>query len=80
MSRQARIFEPFTQADGSIARQYGGTGLGLVISRALAELMGGRMWVESRPDQGTVFHFEALFALADASGTPSQAECAIPLK
>ncbi len=80
LSRQARIFEPFTQADGSIARQYGGTGLGLVISRALAELMGGRMWVESRPDQGSVFHFEALFAPADASGTPSQAECAIPLK
>ena len=78
--RQSRIFEPFTQADASISGRYGGTGLGLVISKALAELMGGRMWVESRPEQGTVFHFEALLALSEASDTPSQAECAIPLK
>ena len=65
--RLNRIFEPFTQADDSITRKYGGTGLGLVISKALAELMGGRMWVESRPNRGSVFHFNALFALAESS-------------
>ena len=52
-----RIFEAFTQADSSTTRQYGGTGLGLTISRKLAELMGGRLWAESAPDKGSVFRF-----------------------
>ena len=55
--RLAQLFKPFTQADVSTSRQYGGTGLGLVISRRLAELMGGRMWAESVPGDGTTFHF-----------------------
>ena len=67
--RQERIFEPFVQADGSIARRYGGTGLGLAISKGLAELMGGRMWVEGEPGQGTVFHFTASFGLSETSRT-----------
>jgi signal transduction histidine kinase/CheY-like chemotaxis protein len=55
--RQQAIFEKFTQADDSVARQYGGTGLGLAISSRLVELAGGRIWVDSRPGEGSSFHF-----------------------
>ena len=53
----AEIFSSFQQADNSYTRQYGGTGLGLTISRQLTELMGGNMWVESRINAGSTFHF-----------------------
>jgi signal transduction histidine kinase/DNA-binding response OmpR family regulator len=59
--KQAIIFQPFHQADNSISRKYGGSGLGLSISRQLAELMGGTVWLESEPEVGTTFHFIGLF-------------------
>ncbi len=52
-----RLFVAFHQLDGSLARQHGGTGLGLAISKRLVELMGGRIWAESTPGQGSTFHF-----------------------
>ena len=57
LDRMQRLFRPFSQVDASTTRQYGGTGLGLVISRNLCELLGGRMWAESRPRDGSTFHF-----------------------
>ncbi len=68
--KHKHIFEPFTQADGSTTRKYGGTGLGLSIASGLVQLMGGRIWLDSSPGRGSIFHFTVNVQAADGPPGP----------
>jgi CheY-like chemotaxis protein len=72
-----RLFTPFTQADPSTTRKYGGTGLGLTISRRLAELMGGSIVVLSTPGVGSIFRVELPFAHDDSAAEAGDGESAL---
>ncbi len=67
---QTRVFDAFRQVDASYSRRFGGSGLGLAICRHLAEMMGGRIWVESELDQGSVFSFNLEVGVVESPPAP----------
>jgi signal transduction histidine kinase/CheY-like chemotaxis protein len=78
--KQESIFQPFIQGDGSTTRTFGGTGLGLTISTKLANMMGGRIWVESQPGCGSRFHFTIQAGIAGTGTAGEEASGTFPLE
>ncbi len=76
--RLERIFEAFEQADASTEREFGGTGLGLAVTKQLVELHGGNLWVESTVSEGSDFYFTLPLAAGDAAATPLEDSLARP--
>ena len=77
----SKIFDPFTQADSSTTREYGGTGLGLTIAKNIVELMGGKLSVQSSPNIGSTFSFEITFETIEViEDEPVKAKHQIPEK
>ena len=74
--KHEQIFQAFTQADSSTTRQYGGTGLGLTISKRLVEMMGGRIWMESEFQHGSIFSFWTPVSVAEARMETPSFDCA----
>ena len=78
-SDRARLFQPFEQLDSSLTRKHGGTGLGLAISRRLAEMMGGRIGVDSAPNEGATFWLEVPLEVVQSGFRPAPARAeAVP--
>jgi PAS domain S-box-containing protein len=73
-AKMSRLFKSFSQVDSSTSRRYGGTGLGLVISKRLCEMMGGRMWVESKLGQGAIFSFTISAAINPAESASAESK------